>query len=75
MSTSLGRLTLELEADAAQLKRDLDNAKSYAEQVAKDIENALKKAFSTAGQGIPVAATGGGTGGGGGGNFFSGMPF
>jgi tape measure domain-containing protein len=56
MSTSLGRLTLDLAADPTQLNNDLNAVKAHAQQIAKDIENSLRQAFQTAGSAATNAA-------------------
>ena len=47
--TSLGTLELQLTADQSALYQQLNQAKAYATQVAKDIEKQINQAFSGAG--------------------------
>jgi len=44
--TSLGVLELQLTADPSALKKQLDDVKNYASQIAKDIENQIKQSFN-----------------------------
>lgn len=70
MSTSLGRLTLDLAADPTQLNRDLDAVKAHVQSVARDIETSLRNAFSAG-----MATPGGGASSGLGGSTGSSSPF